>query len=73
MVSLITSQIKQSTERFFRQSELFKIFQDTRYGMDDFFCLRSKIKLYEENKNRMNQKPIQVDWRYRLFWKMTPE
>jgi hypothetical protein len=64
MVSLETSQIKQFTERFFHQSGFLRIYHGTRYSIAEFFSLGSKIKLYEENKNQMNQNPIQLDCSY---------
>ena len=54
---------------FFHQSEFFKIYHGTRYSIDEFFSLGSKIKLYEENKNQKNQNLIQLDWRSKTFWK----
>jgi hypothetical protein len=58
----VRSQIWQFAERFFHQSGFFKIYHGTRYSMDEFFSPRSEIKLYEENKNQMNQNSIH-NWR----------
>ena len=61
MVLCVRNQIRQITERFFHQSGFFKIYHGTRYSIDDFFSLGSKIKLYKENKNQMNQNPVQLE------------
>ena len=55
MVSIVTSQVRQFTECFFHQSGLFKIFPDTRYGMDGFFSFRFEIQLVR--KKPKSKKP----------------
>ncbi|RLB88431.1 MAG: hypothetical protein DRH26_13585 [Deltaproteobacteria bacterium] len=52
------SQIKQNTERFFYQYYFFEYFQNTTSGMDEFFSLRLKIKVYGKNKSQKNQTPM---------------
>lgn len=50
MVYTVTSQIRQITERFIHQSGLFKIFPDTRYGMNRFFIahiVQMKFRLWK--------------------------
>ena len=63
MVLSVTSQIRQITKRFFHQSEFLNIYHGTRYSIDEFLSLGPKVKLYEENKNQINQNSIQLDWR----------
>ena len=63
MVLSIRSQIRQVTERFIHQSGLFKIFNDTRYGMDRFFSFRFKIQLYLTKLNQIDNASIQFYWR----------
>ena len=58
MVSIVTSQVRQFTERFFHQSGLFKIFPDTRYGMDGFSVSDLKFNWYGKNQNQKNQDPM---------------
>jgi len=43
----VRSQIRQITERFFHQSGFFEYSQNTTFGIDNFFILRSMIGLYE--------------------------
>ena len=67
MVSFETSQIKQFTERFFHQSGLFKIFQDTRYGIDDFFVSGGKFNYMGTEKIKLKKMPLlyigdKADW-----------
>jgi hypothetical protein len=63
MVKSLRSQIPQFTERFFHQSGLFKVFQDTRYGMDRFFILGLKNQLYGNEKDQIEEGTITVYWR----------
>ena len=50
MVYTVTSQNPKLTEHFFRQPYLFKYFQNTTYGMDEFFSLRLKLKYMKKRK-----------------------
>jgi len=61
-VLLEKGQIKQNTERLFHQSGLFKIYHNTTSGMDEFFSLRLKIKVYGKNKSKKK-------WRHN--WRLT--
>ncbi len=50
--------MRQVTECFIYQPGLFKICDDTRYGMDRFFSFGFEIQLYEKIQNQKILTPI---------------
>jgi hypothetical protein len=53
MVSIVTSQVRQFTERFIHQSGLFEFFPNTTSGIDRFFIIRLKNQLYGNEKDQI--------------------
>jgi hypothetical protein len=58
MVSIVTSQIRQITERFIHQPGLLISWQDTRYGMNGFTVSDLKLQYIDGSKIKLIKMPL---------------